>query len=248
MRTFRLSLFAALFAPLLSPLAQAQQPPTYQINKDLRTLTISATDHAESDPDVADLHIGFTAYGPTLKAAYKSASDTSNAILQTMLDAGATHTDIQSKSQRVSRLFDWEIKSQHGQKYSVHQSWTVSTAPDAAALILDAAIQAGANDSGNITWRMKTSIPLESEAVHRATTRAQTLATELAKSLGATLGKPLYASNTMKGEVAYVNGYSANTMASLEVDKAKFTAPAPLAIEAQRVERTATVNIIFALE
>jgi uncharacterized protein YggE len=247
MQPIRLAL-TLLLALAVTGAAQAQQVPTYQISKESRTLTISATDHAEADPDVADLHIGFTTYGPTLKATYKSASDTSNLIVKAMLDAGAHQTDIQSRSQRVSRLSDYEIKAQHGQKYSVRQSWTVSTAPDAAALILDAAIQSGANDSGNITWRMKSSIPLEAEAIHRATTRAQALAAELAKSLGITLGKPLYATNTMQGDVPYINGFAANAVAGLPLDKERFAAPTPLAIEAQRVERTATVNVVFALE
>jgi uncharacterized protein YggE len=91
---------------------------------------------------------------------------------------------------------------------------------------------------------MKNSIALDAEAVQRATDRAKAIATELAKSMGAKLGQPLYATNTMQSNSispVYMNGYSAGVMA----DRA---APAPLAIQSQRVERTATVQIIYALE
>ena len=55
--------------------AQSTSALSLQINKDNRTLTVTASDHAEADADVADLNVGFVAYGQTLQAAYRSASD-----------------------------------------------------------------------------------------------------------------------------------------------------------------------------
>lgn len=245
MASFRFIALIALAGFNLAASAQSLQGPTLQINKDNRTLSVSASDHAEADPDVADIHIGYTAYGPTLQAAYKAASDSSNAIMNAMLGAGAKQSEIQSLNQRVSRLSDYEIKQQKGQRYSVDQSWIVSVDPKTAALILDAAVQAGANQSGEITWRMKNSIALDAEAVRRATDRANAIAVELAKSMGSRLGQPLYATNTLQPtsvSPVYMNAYSASVMA----DRA--AAPAPLAIQSQRVERTATVQIVYALE
>ena len=243
MKLLRLIALLAIATVPTALIAQTSNGPTLQISKENRTISITASDHAEADPDVADIHIGFTAYGPTLKAAYATASDTSNAIVKAMLDAGAAHSDIQSQSQRVSRLQDYEIKLKKGMKYSVEQTWTVSVEPSKAALILDAAVQAGANQSGDITWRMKNSVSLDAEAIHRATERAHTMASELAKSMGVTLGKPIFATNTVTGNFA-----SAIMMNSMEMKMRDKSAPAPLAIEAQRVDRTATVQVIYAIE
>ena len=193
--------FAALATLLLAAsVVSAQTPsaPSLQINKDNRTLTVSASDHAEADADVADLNVGFVAYGQTLQAAYKSASDTSNAIVKAMVDAGATRAEMQSRSQRVSRLSDAETKTRRGMQYSVVQSWTVSVDPKTAALILDAAVQAGANQSGDIIWRMKNSVALDGEAVRRATERAHAIGAAMAKGMGVALGKPLYATNSVE--------------------------------------------------
>ena len=237
-----LVLFAATLP--LATRAQTAESPSIQINKDNRTISISATDHAEAEPDVADLHVGFTVYGPTLQEAYKAASESSNGITKAMLDAGATRPEIQSQSQRVSRLSDYEIKTQKGMKFSVQQSWTVSVDPKNAALILDAAVQAGANQSGDINWRMKNSIALDGEAIRLATEHARALAAELAKGMGVTLGKPLYATNSIS------NGFIAPRARSFAMMSAgaEAKAPAPLDIEAQRVQSTATVQIIYSIE
>jgi uncharacterized protein len=233
-----------LFASLLpaATIAQNAEAPSIQINKDNRTVAISATDHAEADPDVADLHVGFTVYGATLQDAYKAASDSSNGIVKAMLDAGATRPEIQSQSQRVARLSDYEMKAQKGMKFSVQQSWTVSVDPKNAALILDAAVQAGANQSGDINWRMKNNTALDGEAVRLATEHARALAEELAKGLGVTLGKPLYATNNV------TSGFIGPRPMMAFAKSADAGAPAPLAIESQRVQSTATVQIIYAIE
>jgi uncharacterized protein len=242
---FKFAVIAPLLLTAVALSAQTVPSPSLQISPSNRTLTVSASDHAEADADVADLNVGFVAYGPTLQAAYKSASDTSNAIVKAMTDAGATREEIQSRAQRVSRLSDYEIKTRKGMQYSVTQSWTVSVDPKTAALILDAAVQAGANQSGDINWRMKNSIALDGEAVHRATERARAMAAEMAKSMGITLGKPLYATNDVSGGVVrpqvMMNAYAG-------MARSADAAPAPLAVEAQRVEKTANVEIIYAIE
>ena len=225
--------------------SQTPQPPSIQINEANRTLSVSASDHAEADAEVADLHVGYTVYGATLPATYKAASDTSNTIVQAMAAAGAKRTDIQSGSQSVARLSDYEIKQQKGAKFRVSQSWTVSLAPKDAALILDAAIQAGANQSGDITWRMKNSTALDAEAIRRATERARLLAEELAKGLGATLGKALYATNSVSGGVLMSRGVMMNAYAAKTTEANQLT---PLAVEPQRVQSEATVQIVYALQ
>ncbi len=223
--------------------AQTMNAPSLTISKDNRTVSVSASDHAEADAEVAEIHIGFTTYGLTLPVTYKAASESSNKIVKAMLDAGAQKSEIQSQAQSVSRLSDYEMKAQKGMKFRVDQSWTVSVAPKDAALILDAAIQAGANQSGDINWRMKSSVALDAEAIRRATERAKVMADQLAKSMGVVLGKPVYATNTISAEVV-----RPRMMMNAAFKSADANAPAPLAIEPQRVDSSATVQIVYAIE
>lgn len=238
---------ALALAMLSMPLvAQSNDAPRIAIDKANRVISVSASDHAEADPEVADIHIGYTAYGATLQAAYKSASEISNAIIKAITAAGAQKSEIQSQSQRVSRLSEYEIKQQKGMKFSVSQSWTASVAPKDAALILDAAIQAGANQSGDINWRMKNPVALDQEAIRRATERARAMADSLAKSMGVTLGKPVYATNATN--TTSDNIIRPRVMMNAMTKDKEATGPAPLAIEAQRVQSDATVQIVYSIE
>ena len=231
-----------LFAMVLPVSAQTMQQPSLNITKDNRSITISATGETEAEPEVADISVGFTSYGMTLPTTYKAGSDTSNAIMKALLDAGATRAEIQSESQRVSRLSDYEVKAQKGMKFSVTQSWKVSVAPKDAAAVLDAAIQAGANQSGDIVWRMKDAGALDLQAIAKATEHAHAMAAEMAKSMGVTLGKPMYATNSVSS-----NAIRPRMMMAMAMDKVG-GAPAPLAIESQRVSSSATVDIVYAIE
>lgn len=237
------SLLAAALLTAAPLTAQMNESPTLAIGKDNRTLTISASDHAEADAEVADLSVGYTVYGATLQEAYRAASASSNGIVKAMLDAGAAKSEMQSRAQQVARLNDYEQKQQKGAKFRVSQTWTVSTEPGKAAVVLDAAVQAGANQSGDITWRMKNNLALDQEALRKATEHAKALAATMAQSLGATLGKPVYATNNVTQTV--IRPMMAMRVLAMEDKNAS---PAPLAIEPERVQSNATVQIVFAIE
>ena len=105
-------------------------------------------------------------------------------MVKALIAAGAKKSEIQSQSQSVQALSEYEVKnltSQHkGAKYRAGQSWTVRVEPSEVGKIIDAAVQAGANETGQVDWLMKDSTQLEREAVDRATARATALAEEMA--------------------------------------------------------------------
>ena len=93
MTSSRFGVVVLAFSFALSMTAQ-----TIKVDKENRTISVSATDHAEADPEVADLHIGFTAYGADLPSAYKSGSDLSSSITAAIVSAGAPRSAIQSQT------------------------------------------------------------------------------------------------------------------------------------------------------
>ncbi len=157
--------FAAIRNPYLPPASFLRRLPArlrYR-SSDNRTLTVSASDHAEADADVADLNVGFVAYGQTLQAVTRARRIRLNAIVKAMVDAGATRAEMQSRSQRVSRLSDAETKTRRGSN-SVVQSWTVSVDPKTAALVLDAAVQALREPEWRYRLADEDSVALDAEA------------------------------------------------------------------------------------
>lgn len=196
---FRTAALSLVF-PALAFLSQAQ---TIQVNKENRTIAITATDKVTAIADQATLHIGFIAYGPDSNTAYANGSRVSNAIVKALTDAGISKDTIQSENQQIAPVQNYQVdkltEAQKAQRqFQVTQSWTLKTPADDAAKALDLAVKAGANQSGQIEWGFKDESAPESEAAAKALKRAHTQAAQMATSLNAKLGSLLYASNEVQ--------------------------------------------------
>ncbi len=231
---------AALGCALITGLAGAQ---TIQINKDNRTLAVTATDSASAMADVAVVHVGFEVYGADEQAAYAAGSQRSNAVMAALLGTGVAKDAIESQDQGLAPLSEYELQKQppalKGMRFKLTQSWTVRTLPDAAAKVLDVAVKAGANQSGSIDWEMKDASLLESEAASKALAHAQKIAAGMAEGLHTHVGALLYASNQAQ---------EVGRPVPMMMKASRAEAPAPLAISTRKVERSATVYAVFGLE
>jgi len=228
----------ALIAPSLPITAVAQQvgQPQLKIDSTNRTLTVTAEESVTAEPDVAILHIGFDTQPGDAKGVYAEGSQTSNAIIGAIKQAGVSSDAIRSESQFLDR--DYTKPQAH--KFKLSQRWTVKTTPERAAEILDIAVTAGANTSGAIDWTLKDEHALQQQALDHAAARARENAAELAKGMGVRLGALIYVSNQLVSP-----GYPrpmAMAMAK-SADQAQ-----PLAIEPQKVSRQATVYAVYTIE
>ena len=244
MNAHRLAPFA-LCATLFAMNAASQ---TIQVSKDNRTIAITATDKVMVLADTATVHIGFIAYGPDSDTAYANGSHVSNAVVKALTAAGVPPDAIESENQNVSPVQDYQVdkltpaeKAQR--KFQVTQSWIVRTNANDAAKVLDLAVKAGANQSGQIDWSLKDENAAQSEAASKALQRARTVASEMAKGLNAKLGILLYASNETQAEPPR------------PLMRAMSAAPkngggggVPLAINPRQIEKSATVYAVFAIE
>lgn len=226
--------------------ADAQQ---IQVNKDNRTIAVSTTDTATADADTATVHIGFQIYAADQQAAYASGSKTSNAIARALETAGVKKDAIQSELQSINRVQPFEFQNlttdQKAQRqFTVQQIWSVKTSAQAAASILDTAVKAGANQSGQIDWSIADADSLESLAAGKALKRARDIADRMAQGLGAKLGPLVYASN--QNSEAPRPMPLMRAMASSPMAKADATEP--LAINARKVTSSATVYAVFAID
>jgi uncharacterized protein len=244
MKILRVSVFA-----LATIFAATMTAQTIQVNKENRTIAITATDKITAIADVATVHVGFIAYGPDSDAAYSAGSRLSNAIIKALTAAGIPSDAIESENQNVSPVQEYQIdkltpaeKTQR--KFQVTQSWTVRTNAADAAKTLDLAVKAGANQSGQIDWSLKDENAPQAEAAAKALQRAQTVAGEMAKSLNVKLGALIFASNETQAEPVHP------MMRTMDArGKGPMAAPAPpLAINPRQIEKSATVYAVFAIE
>jgi uncharacterized protein YggE len=232
----------------LTAMAYSQQ---IQVNKDNRTLAITASDTASAMADTATVHIGFVAYAPDAAEAYAKGSAASNAIAKALAGAGVAKAALQSESQNISETPQYELEKlppaeQAQKKFQVRQSWTVKTKADDAARILNTAVNAGANQSGQIDWSVADENALEAQAAGKALSRARAIASQMAQGLNIKLGDLIYASNqALEPRPMMMRSAGVEGMAGMG---GSIATPAPLAISPRKIERSATVYAVFSIQ
>lgn len=238
----------ALGTTIIAGRAQILDAQTIQVSKDNRTISITATDKVTAQADTASVHIGFIAYGPNSEAAYASGSQISNAIHKALTSsAGVPNDAIESENQNLAPVQEYQIdkltpteKAQR--QFQLTQSWTVRSNAADAARILDVAVKAGANQSGQVEWTLKDPNAPQAEAAAKALQRARVVAAEMARGLDAKLGALIYASNEIQAEPIRP---MMRAMATAGEGMQKVE---PLAINPRQIEKVATVHAIFAIE
>jgi uncharacterized protein len=240
---------AALLGMGVAVLLGVGRAQTIQVDKNNRTIAVTATDKASAEADTAVVTVGFQIYAPDAPTAYSQGSQVSNVILDALKKAGVADKAVESQEQRLySTDFSGNDKStpeQRAQKtFTLSQSWTVHAAAKDAATVLHVAVQAGANESGNIAWDLADRNGLQAQAAEKALVRARQVATQMAAGLNAHLGQLIYASNQAPESPGVYGGVAGGVLASLKVP----APPAPLAIRPQQVEESATVYAVFAIE
>ena len=243
--TFIHTLAVACMGCLLFSTALAQQ---IKVDKNNRTIDVTATDSATAMADTALVHIGYQVYGPDSDTAYAHASQVSNAISKTLSNAGVAKGDMESDEQNIAETQPYELEKlppteQTKRKFRVQQSWTVKTKAKDAAKILNFAINAGANQSGQIDWAMADDKALEAQAAGNALVRARAIAEQMASGLGVKLGDLVYASN-----VAEQRNILPEPVGRMQMSMAAAPATKPLSISPRKVSKSATVTAIFAIE
>jgi uncharacterized protein len=234
-----LRILAVLFAlaAAFPAIAQQASQPQLKVDSSNRTLAVTASDDVSVEPDVAIVHIGFETPPASATDAYSQGSQISNAIIAALKQAGVAESAIHSESQFLQP--DYSVPKSH--KFTLTEHWTVRTTPKQAAEILDVAVTAGANSSGQIDWTVSDEGALENQALDKAAARARADAAELAKGMGVRLGALIYVSNNVSEPVRPM------MMASRVFTPEKAQAP-PLAIEPQKVTRSASIYAVYAIE
>jgi hypothetical protein len=237
----------ALGALLCVTVASAQ---TIQVDRNNRTIAVTASDKASAEADTAIVTVGFQIYAPDASTAYSQGSQHSNAILDALKKAGVADKAIESQDQKLNYTEfpsdDKTTPEQRAQKqFTLQQRWRVTCVAADAAKVLHVAVEAGANQSGNIDWDLKDRNGLQAQAAAKALVHARAVAAQMAEGLNAHLGALIYASNQTPVS-RFFNGVLNTESASIAAKPAP--PPPPLAIRPQQVEESATVYAVFAIE
>lgn len=235
-------------AAILGSLTAVGFTQTIQVNQNNRTIALTVSDKATAEADIATVHIGFETYAPDANTAYAAGSRTSNAIVDALHKAGVADKSIESEAQNLRQNFQFDPKESEADRakkqFVLTQSWTVKTSAADAKKVLNVAVEAGANNSGQIDWDVKDRAALQAQAAAKALQHAQVIANQMAQGLHAHLGPLLYASNQAPEMPA------PRPMRIEMMGKSKIVEEAapPLAINPQQIEENATVYAVFQIQ
>lgn len=148
-------------------------------------------------PDVADINLGVVTQATTAKEALNKNSEAMTALQNVLKERGVAAKDIETTQIQVSPVYSQPGPRQVGSEefvpkvmgYRVVNAVEV-TARDIAKLgdLLDAVVDAGANQVNGISFRVENSEKLLDEARRRAMADAKRKATLLAGEAGVVLG------------------------------------------------------------
>jgi uncharacterized protein YggE len=189
--TFILIFFAIGF---FSPPGKASSPiPVEAQTREapLRTISVSGKGEVQAQPDIAMLRLGVQ----TQAESAQSALDENNAKTQALMDAldgvGIPSENIQTQRFRLIPDYNYEKESETQTLigYSVSNFIQVQTGNlDTLGVLLDLAVDAGANNIQSIRFEVSDTADLASQARQAAVEDARTKAEQLAELTGSTLG------------------------------------------------------------
>jgi uncharacterized protein len=236
-----LSLFAA---------ARPASAQGIQVNSANRTISVTATESLRVSSELAVVHLGVESYGKTKDEAFSENTKAANNIVKALLDANVSQTDLETESLEVSEVDSiepsWSAQEKKDRKFRASQGWAIRVTAQDAQRIVDIAVAAGADKINNVEWIVSNPRELEQKAADTALAKARGIAEQMAQQMGVKVGAVLFVSNetSPSGFEGLLNPV---TRSGLTV-YAKL-APAPmLKLFPQKVEKTATVYAVFAMD
>ncbi len=155
------------------------------------TISVSANAKTSISPDIASMTFGVTSgRQTTAKQASDVVAKQMEKIIDAITKAGALKKDITTQNFSLNPEFDYTQNGQLPRGFQASQSLFVKVRDlDKAGDVLTAAISAGANQAGGISFEVENPDAAKALARTEAITKAKEKADILAKNLGMSVGK-----------------------------------------------------------
>jgi len=213
-----------------------------QVNRQNKTIAVTAEDSVAADAEIAVLEIGYHNYAPTQDAAFHENVRVSEQITKALLDAKIPKANIETEKLRLSRTDideKWTPEMKKERQFTAEQSWHVTVSASQAQGVVDLAVKAGANEVNDVEWNVADPVALQAKAGSAALAKARAVADQMAKGLGAKLGELVYASNRAPVAKMY---------RAMEAVELMAPPPPKLTLFPQKVKSDATVYAVFSIE
>lgn len=219
-----------------------------QVNRQNKTIAVTAEESTTADAEVALLTVGYRNYGVTQDAAFQENVRVAERITKALLDAKVPKANIETEKLGLARTEideKWTTDLKKERQFTAEQSWHVTVSASEAQTVVDLAVKTGANEVEDVDWNVVDPVALQAKAGGAALTKARSIADQMAKGLGTKLGELVYASN--RAPVAKMwRGMTVNTQSVIVLSTAE--KQLKLTLFPQKVKSDATVYAVFSIE
>jgi uncharacterized protein len=218
-----------------------------QINRQNKTIAVTADESVTADAEIAVLAVGYHNYGASQDVAFHDNVRAAERITKAILDAKIPEANIETERLSLGRAEvdeKWTDEMKKERRFQAQQSWHVTAPVSQAQTIVDLCVNAGANEVDDVEWNVTDPMALQAKAGSAALSKARAIADQMAKGLGTKLGELMYASNRAPTAKMW-RGMTVQTSSAMmgAADKEP-----KLKLFPQRVKSDATVYAVFAIE
>jgi len=223
-----------------------------QINRENKTIYVSAEGEASADAEIVTLTLGYHSYGKTKDALYDEAAAVSENVVNALLEAGVKIEQIQTGTVSLTKLYqepNWPEEWRASRVFEASLTWKIVVPVKQGEMVLAIAMKAGANYFGDPTWDVVDRTKLQAEAGRIALEKARTVADSMAAGLGAKLGALVYASNAAPVRLKeWPFTFSASSNASLAGTRGTTVPARVIRLFPEKITEKTTVYAVFAIE
>ena len=183
----------------LSAAALAQESPTAVEERVVRVVGHGVV---YGQPDVATVELGVTATDPDAAAAVEQIDQRMREVLDALSQLGVPEQSIRTTAYNIWREEQFPREGQESTQAVFRAQHMVAVELDGARRageVLAAAVDAGANAVGGISFSFSNPAELEAEARAMAVEDARSRASQLAEAAGLSLGEPLVLEEVTSG-------------------------------------------------
>ncbi len=224
-----------------SYLVREKTPPT-------PTLTVTGSGQVSATPDQAVVQFGAVARNEKAADAQNEASRIAASIIEAIQAAGITKNKISTAELTLAPIYEQPDPKTGDRESPPRTVGYLATnllrveieEMNKIGNVIDAAIGAGANRLGNISFQLKDETALREKALWQAVLRARKKAVEIAEALNLRLVRVLYVSEENVGIVEprfRIQGMAASAAESTPVEPGRIEVNASVSVDYQIEER-----------
>lgn len=211
---------------------------------EVKTMSVSGAVTKYVTPDKVDIVLSVETLDKSAQVSQSDNAVIADKVRKALSGIGVISSDVKTVSYSVNEEFEWNdlLKKSVSTGYrTVNQIQVTLSDTAKAGIVVDAAVQAGANRVSSIAFGLskEKELDVRKTALNEASTTAKSKAESIASGLGVKIGKVYSVSES---NFNYTPNYSNYAVAK---DSAGSSAPTP--ISAGDVEVTASVSVSFEL-